>query len=114
MRGIYGPIVTALSGTPKFHHAAVSPKAHELLATESSECGKQVVLVIDEAHLLAGEGREGVRCLSNVGWTRPAPLPTAARPAHVAPPIQPRRVTALDQSITRCPGRCSAGEPITT
>jgi len=32
LRGIYGLIVTALGGAPRFHHAALIPQAQELLA----------------------------------------------------------------------------------
>jgi len=74
LRGIYGLIVTALGGTPRFHHAALIPQAQELLAAESSERGKQVVLIIDEAHLLDAESLEGVRCLSNMGMDQTAPF----------------------------------------
>jgi type II secretory pathway predicted ATPase ExeA len=67
-------IVTALGGTPRFHHAALIPQAQELLAAEASERGKQVVLIIDEAHLLDAESLEGVRCLSNLGMDQTAPF----------------------------------------
>jgi type II secretory pathway predicted ATPase ExeA len=74
LRGIYGLIVTALGATPRFHHAALIPQAQELLAAEASERGKQVVLIIDEAHLLDAESLEGVRCLSNLGMDQTAPF----------------------------------------
>jgi len=74
LRGIYGLIVTALGATPRFHHAALIPQAQELLAAEASERGKQVVLIIDEAHLLDAESLEGVRCLSNMGMDQTAPF----------------------------------------
>ena len=74
LRGIYGLIVTALGATPRFHHAALIPQAQELLAAEASERGKQVVLIIDEAHLLDAESLEGVRCLSNMGMDQVAPF----------------------------------------
>jgi type II secretory pathway predicted ATPase ExeA len=74
LRGIYGLIVTALGDTPRFHHAALIPQAQELLAAEASERGKQVVLIIDEAHLLDPESLEGVRCLSNLGMDQTAPF----------------------------------------
>lgn len=100
LRGIYGLIVTALGGTPRFHHAALIPQAQELLAAETAERGKQVLLIIDEAHLLDAESLEGVRCLSNMGMDQTAPFcllllgqPTLRR--------QLRRgtFTALDQRI---------------
>jgi type II secretory pathway predicted ATPase ExeA len=74
LRGIYGMIVTALGGTPRFHHAALIPQAQDLLGAESSERGKRVVLIIDEAHLLDAESLEGVRCLSNLGMDQIAPF----------------------------------------
>ena len=93
LRGIYGLIVTALGGTPRFHHAALIPQAQELLAAESSERGKQVVLIIDEAHLLDAESLEGVRCLIEHGDGPDRPvLPAVARPAHAASPAAARPV----------------------
>jgi len=74
LRGIYGMIVTGLGSTPRFHHAALIPQAQELLAAESSERGKRVLLVIDESHLLDAESLEGVRCLSNMGMDQVAPF----------------------------------------
>ncbi|MDQ2896186.1 MAG: AAA family ATPase [Actinomycetota bacterium] len=74
LRGIYSTIVTALGGVPRFHHATLIPQAQELLAAETSERGKQVVLVIDEAHLLSPECLEGIRCLSNTSMDQTAPF----------------------------------------
>jgi type II secretory pathway predicted ATPase ExeA len=74
LRGIYGIIITELGGTPRFHHAALIPQAQELLAAESAERGKHVVLIIDEAHLLDAESLEGIRCLSNMGMDQVAPF----------------------------------------
>ncbi len=50
------------------------PQAQDLLAAESTERGKQVVLIIDEAHLLDAECLEGIRCLSNIGMDQAAPF----------------------------------------
>ncbi len=47
LRGIYTTIVTGLSGAPRFHNASLIPQAQDLLATETAERGKQVVLIID-------------------------------------------------------------------
>ncbi len=74
LRGIYSTIVTALGAIPRFHHAALIPQAQELLAAEASERGKQVVLVLDEAHLLDADCLEGIRCLSNMGMDQAAPF----------------------------------------
>ena len=93
LRGIYGLIVTALGGTPRFHHAALIPQAQELLAAEAAERGKQVVLIIDEAHLLDAESLEGdpLPVEHGDGPDRPV-LPAAARPADAAPPAAARHV----------------------
>jgi len=100
LRGIYSAIVTALGGTPRFHHAALIPQAQELLAAESTERGKQAVVVIDEAHLLDAECLEGIRCLSNMGMDQSAPFcllllgqPTLRRR------LRQGAFTALDQRI---------------
>ena len=74
LRGIYGLIVNALGGTPRFHHASLIPQAQELLAAESAERGKQVLLICDEAHLLDGDSLEGIRCLGNMGMDQTARL----------------------------------------
>ena len=74
LRGIYGLIVTALGGTPSFHHAALIPQAQELLAAEYPSGASRIVLIIDEAQLLDAESLEGVRCLSNMGMDQTAPF----------------------------------------
>jgi type II secretory pathway predicted ATPase ExeA len=100
LRGIYGLIITTLGGTPRFHHAALIPQAQEMLAAESAERGKHVVLIIDEAHLLDAESLEGIRCLSNMGMDQTAPFcllllgqPTLRRK------LRNGTFTALDQRI---------------
>src|ERR1700682_2795849 len=100
LRGIYGLIITTLGGTPRFHHAALIPQAQELLAAESAERGKHVVLIIDEAHLLDAESLEGIRCLSNMGMDPTAPF----CPLLLAQPTLRRRLrqsplAALDQRV---------------
>ena len=74
LRGLYALIVTGLGGTPRFHAASLIPQAQELLAAETEERAKQVVLIIDEAHLLDGESLEGLRCLSNADMDQTAPF----------------------------------------
>lgn len=64
-RGIHHAIVTALGGTPRFHHATLIPQAADALATEHTERGRTPVLVIDEAHLLDHDQLEGMRMLTN-------------------------------------------------
>ena len=100
LRGIYGLIITELGATPRFHHAALIPQAQEMLQAETAERGKQVVLIIDEAHLLDAESLEGVRCLSNMGMDQAAPFcllllgqPTLRRRLRQSP------FAALDQRV---------------
>jgi type II secretory pathway predicted ATPase ExeA len=100
LRGIYATIVTALGGVPRFHHATLIPQAQELLATESTERGKRVVLICDEAHLLDAQSLEGIRCLSNTGMDQTAPFcllllgqPTLRRR------LRQGTFTALDQRV---------------
>lgn len=64
-RGLYATIVSTLGGTPRFHRASLIPQAAEALATEESERGRKVVLVLDEGHLLDAEQLEGLRLLTN-------------------------------------------------
>jgi len=51
-RGMYGQIVSALGGTPRFHKAALIPQAMAALSAEEAEWGRRVVVLIDEAHLV--------------------------------------------------------------
>ena len=64
-RGIYTQIVSALGSTPRFYRATLIPQATDLLAAETSERGKTVVLILDEAHLLSVEQLEELRMLTN-------------------------------------------------
>ncbi len=73
-RGIYQHIVASLGGTPRFHKAALIPQAQELLARERGERKKQVVLILDEAHLLTGEQLEELRLLTNAEMDSQAPF----------------------------------------
>lgn len=100
LRGIYGLIITELGAVPRFHHAALIPQAQEMLAAETAERGKQVLLIIDEAHLLDAESLEGIRCLSNMGMDQAAPFcllllgqPTLRRRLRQSP------FAALDQRV---------------
>jgi len=64
-RGIYTQIVTALGATPRFYRATLIPQATDLLAAETAERGKTVVLILDEAHLLGADQLEELRMLTN-------------------------------------------------
>ena len=99
-RGLYHGIVTALGGTPRFHKAALIPQTAEALAAEHAERGRAVVLVIDEAHLLAADQLEELRLLSNADMDSTSPFAALL----VGQPTLRRRIklgtfAALDQRI---------------
>jgi len=64
-RGLYVAVVRALGGTPRFHKAEVMAQTAELLEAEEAERHRRVVIVVDEAHLLAPEQLEELRLLTN-------------------------------------------------
>ena len=64
-RGIYIQIVSALGANPRFYRATLIPQATELIAAETGERGKTVVVILDEAHLLSAEQLEELRMLTN-------------------------------------------------
>ena len=100
-RGLYTTIVTALGGTPKFHKASLIPQTADLLAAEENERGKHVVLVVDEAHLLAADQLEELRLLTNATMDSHSPFACIL----VGQPTLRRRIklgafAALDQRIS--------------
>ncbi len=63
-RGLYQQIVAHLGAEPRFHKAALIPQCQELIARERTERGKQVVVIVDEAHLLDAAQLEELRLLT--------------------------------------------------
>ena len=99
-RGLYGYIVTALGGVPRFHKAALIPQTMDLLAAEEHERGRHVTIVIDEAHLLAADQLEELRLLTNAELDSHSPFAALL----VGQPTLRRRIklgtfAALDQRI---------------
>jgi type II secretory pathway predicted ATPase ExeA len=99
-RGLYGGIVTALGGVPRFHKAALIPQTVDLLAAEEHERGRTVVLVLDEAHLLGADQLEELRLLGNADLDSHSPFAGLL----VGQPTLRRRIklgtfAALDQRI---------------
>lgn len=74
LRGLYATIVAALGGSPGFYCSTLIPQAQELLHQEQAERGKQVTVVVDEAHLLDADCLEGLRCLQNADMDETAPF----------------------------------------
>ena len=100
-RGLYGCIVTALGGIPRFHKAALIPQTMDLLAAEEHERGRTTILVLDEAHLLDADQLEELRLLTNSEMDSHSPFACLL----VGQPTLRRRIklgtfAALDQRIT--------------
>jgi type II secretory pathway predicted ATPase ExeA len=99
-RGLYASIVTALGGVPRFHKASLIPQTADALAAEEAERGKRVVVIVDEAHLLAADQLEELRLLTNADMDSHSPFACVL----VGQPTLRRRIklgtfAALDQRI---------------
>jgi type II secretory pathway predicted ATPase ExeA len=99
-RGVYATIITTLGGTPRFHKAALIPQATDALAAEHTERGRNVVVVVDEAHLLDADQLEELRLLTNADMDSRSPFACLL----IGQPTLRRRIklgafAALDQRI---------------
>ncbi len=118
MRGYYRHIVSALGGIPPYQSAALIATAAERLHAESAERGRRVVVICDEAHLLATTQLEELRFLLSAEMDsrslfscllvgQPAlcrRLKLGAYAAYVAPPVMSRSAAG---------GRVKAGQTAT-
>ena len=100
-RGLHMHLVYALGGTPRFHTAALIAQTQDLLAAEVDEKNKTVLLVVDEAHLLANDQLEQLRLLTNTDMDARSNLALVL----LGQPTLRRRLklghfAALDQRIT--------------
>jgi type II secretory pathway predicted ATPase ExeA len=73
-RGLYTTIVCHLGQIPRFHRCSLIPQAQDALAAEITERGRRVVLVVDEAHLLAPDQLEELRLLTNADMDSTSPF----------------------------------------
>ena len=73
-QGLYQAMVLALGGEPRFHKAALIPQCQDLIARERTERGKQVVVIVDEAHLLDAAQLEALRLLTNAEMDSQSPF----------------------------------------
>lgn len=64
-RGLYVTIVRSLGAEPRYLRAELMAQAQDLLAAEAAERHRQVLLVVDEAHLLEPAQLEEIRLLTN-------------------------------------------------
>ena len=73
-RGLHHHLVVALGSEPRFHRPALIAQTAQLLAAETDERRKHVVLVVDEAHLLDNDQLEQLRMLTNGDMDARSPL----------------------------------------
>ncbi len=73
-RGLYVTIVKSLGATPRYMRAELMAQAADLLAAESAERHRKVVIVIDEAHLLEPAQLEEFRLLTNSSMDSESPF----------------------------------------
>ena len=100
VRGIHGAVAQALGQAPRFHHATLIPQVEAAIAAEADERNRNVILAIDEAHLLTGEQLESTRMMTNHSLDSGSPLtilligqPTLRRRLRVGD------MAALDQRV---------------
>jgi type II secretory pathway predicted ATPase ExeA len=104
VRGIHGALATALGKTPCFYTADLIPQVEAALAAEADERNRNVILAIDESHMLTGDQLESVRMLTSHDLDSGSPLtvlligqPTLRRRLRVGD------MAALDQRVQlRC------------
>ena len=74
VRGLHGALATALGQAPRFHHATLIPQVEAALAAEADERNRNVILAIDESHMLTGDQLEAVRMMTNHNLDSGSPL----------------------------------------
>jgi len=65
LRGFYLSLITALGGSPEYLRAYLVRQAKELIAAQASQKHKNLVIIIDEAHLISVRLLEELRLLTN-------------------------------------------------
>jgi type II secretory pathway predicted ATPase ExeA len=73
-RGLYVTIVRALGAQPRYLKAELMAQAADLLAAETAERHRRVLLVCDEAHLLRPDQLEELRLLTNADMDSASPF----------------------------------------
>ena len=108
-RGLYAEVVSRLGGEPRFHKASLIAQVASLLAAETAERGRNIVLVVDEAHLLDSSQLEELRLMTNAEMDSANPFrPGAARPAGAARTAAARQLCGLGP--TGYPALLTAGD----
>jgi type II secretory pathway predicted ATPase ExeA len=65
LRGFYHELITTLGAEPSFFRAEIAAQAKFLIAAETTEKRKRLVVIVDEAHSLPVEFMEELRLLTN-------------------------------------------------
>src|SRR5207302_5911232 len=65
VRGIHGALATAPGKAPCFYTADLIPQVEAALAAYADERHRNVILAIDESHMLTGDQLEAVRMITN-------------------------------------------------
>ncbi|MDP2212197.1 MAG: AAA family ATPase [Candidatus Aquicultor sp.] len=65
LRGFYLQLISTLGGCPEYLRANLVRQAKELIAAQISERRKNLVIMVDEAHLLSTQLLEELRLLTN-------------------------------------------------
>jgi type II secretory pathway predicted ATPase ExeA len=73
-RGLYVTIVRAPGAQPRYLKAELMAQAGDLLAAETAERHRRVVLICDEAHLLDPAQLEELRLLTNAEMDSASPF----------------------------------------
>ena len=73
-RGLYVTIVRALGAQPRYLKAELMAQASDLLAAETAERHRRVVLICDESHLLQPDQLEELRLLTNAEMDSASPF----------------------------------------
>ncbi len=74
VRGIHGAIAQALGKAPCFYTSDLIPQVEAALAAEADERNRNVILAIDESHMLTGDQLEAVRMITNHNLDSGSPL----------------------------------------
>ena len=73
-RGLHATIVRALGERPRYQKAELMAQAADLLAAETAERHRRVVVLCDEAHLLQPDQLEELRLLTNTEMDSASPF----------------------------------------
>ena len=73
-RGLYVTIVRALGARPRYLKAELMAQAGDLLAAETAERHRRVVLICDEAHLMQPDQLEELRLLTSAEMDSASPF----------------------------------------